>query len=74
MTSAFYRPTNWLEPTDWVTIFGRSAPVEIDIGTGKGAFILAAAAASPDRNFLGVEILDVINHGGLPYTHLRGRE
>ncbi len=50
-----YRPANWLEPTPWPVIFERDAPVELDIGAGKGAFLLAAAAAVPDRNFLGVE-------------------
>jgi tRNA (guanine-N7-)-methyltransferase len=53
--SLIYRPADWLEPTPWAVIFGREAPVEVDIGAGKGAFLLAAAAAAPDRNFLGIE-------------------
>lgn len=37
-------------------IFGRVAPTELEIGSGKGLFISGAAKANPDRNFLGVEI------------------
>jgi len=35
--------------------FGRSAPVELEIGTGKGTFLLARASACPEHDFLGVE-------------------
>ncbi|MGL6194401.1 MAG: tRNA (guanosine(46)-N7)-methyltransferase TrmB [Thermoguttaceae bacterium] len=37
-------------------IFGRSAPLELEIGCGKGLFIRTAAAKVPQHNFLGVEI------------------
>jgi tRNA (guanine-N7-)-methyltransferase len=37
-------------------IFGRRAPLEIEIGAGKGDFILEYAAANPERNFLAVEL------------------
>ena len=43
-------------PLDVPGWFGREAPLEIEIGSGKGLFISAAAAANPDRNFLGCEI------------------
>lgn len=33
------------------------APVELDLGCGDGAFLLAMARHHPDRNFLGVERL-----------------
>lgn len=35
--------------------FGRTAPLEVEIGSGKARFLLAAARAHPDRDFLGVE-------------------
>ncbi len=38
-------------------LFGRAAPVEIDLGSGAGSFLLAMAVAHPERNFLGVERL-----------------
>ncbi len=36
-------------------IFGCQRPLEIDIGSGKGRFLLARAAAYPDVNFIGIE-------------------
>ncbi len=41
---------------DLAALFGRPAPVEMEIGTGKGRFLLESAAAHPDRNWLGLEI------------------
>jgi tRNA (guanine-N7-)-methyltransferase len=38
------------------TLFERSAPLEIEVGSGKGLFLTAAARANPERNFLGIEI------------------
>ena len=43
-------------PVDFSAVFGRVAPVELEIGVGKGRFLLAAAAAHPDRNWFGLEI------------------
>ena len=40
---------------DLLEIFANSRPVEIEIGTGKGTFLLARAAARPELNFLGIE-------------------
>jgi tRNA (guanine-N7-)-methyltransferase len=40
---------------DFVRIFGRSGPVHIEIGTGKGTFLLKQAGAHPGYNFLGIE-------------------
>jgi tRNA (guanine-N7-)-methyltransferase len=36
-------------------IFGRSGPVHVEIGCGKGSFLLSQAANSPHINFLGIE-------------------
>ena len=40
---------------DFVRIFGRAGPVHIEIGTGKGTFLLNQAGAQPGDNFLGIE-------------------
>jgi tRNA (guanine-N7-)-methyltransferase len=40
---------------DWHAFFGRAAPVEVEIGCGKGAFLLEYARANPSRNLLGIE-------------------
>jgi tRNA (guanine-N7-)-methyltransferase len=36
-------------------LFANTRPVEVEVGTGKGAFLLARAAARPDLNFIGIE-------------------
>lgn len=36
-------------------IFGRSGPVELEIGSGKGTFLMQMAGAFPERNFIGIE-------------------
>ncbi len=38
------------------TLFVRAAPLEVELGAGKGDFIIARAAATPERNFLAVEL------------------
>jgi tRNA (guanine-N7-)-methyltransferase len=40
---------------DFARIFGRSGPVHIEIGSGKGTFLLNQARAQQDDNFLGIE-------------------
>ena len=37
-------------------LFGREAPIEFEIGSGKGMFLANAAAAEPNRDFIGVEV------------------
>jgi tRNA (guanine-N7-)-methyltransferase len=44
------------QPWDPVELFGRDAPLEVEVGSGKGLFIQGAATASPDHDFLGIEI------------------
>jgi len=49
-------PDDWLNPLPLKTYFGRpAAPIEVDVGCGKGRFLLARAAAHPEVNFLGIE-------------------
>jgi len=48
-------PDRSLEGIDWQDVFGGSGPVEVEIGIGKGRFLLAAAQARPDVFMLGVE-------------------
>jgi tRNA (guanine-N7-)-methyltransferase len=44
-------------PLDWRAVFGNDGPVEIEVGFGKGLFLLTAATAAPAVNFLGIEIV-----------------
>jgi len=40
---------------DFSEIFGRSGPVHIEIGSGKGTFLVSQASHEPGVNFLGIE-------------------
>ncbi|MET0153950.1 MAG: tRNA (guanosine(46)-N7)-methyltransferase TrmB [Candidatus Binatia bacterium] len=40
---------------DWHAFFGRAAAVEVEIGSGKGAFLIEYARSNPQRNLLGIE-------------------
>ena len=44
-----------LELFDLRELFGNSNPVVLEIGSGKGRFLLNSAAARPDVNFIGIE-------------------
>jgi tRNA (guanine-N7-)-methyltransferase len=43
-------------PLDFAAVFGRVAPVVLEIGFGMGETTAAIAAAQPGRDFLGVEV------------------
>jgi tRNA (guanine-N7-)-methyltransferase len=45
-------------PTPWGSeiIFGCSAPLELEIGSGKGLFLSRVANQLPEHNFIGIEI------------------
>lgn len=59
---------------DFAEIFGNDNPVTLEIGSGKGRFLLEAARSAPERNFLGVEkslhyfrvIVDRVRRAGIP--------
>ena len=45
---------------DWEALFGRRAPVVIDIGCGNGRSTLGSAVVRPEVDHLGIEILPVV--------------
>jgi tRNA (guanine-N7-)-methyltransferase len=45
------------EPLSWHALFGNERPVEVEVGFGKGSFLLHAAMKYPDVNFFGIEIV-----------------
>ncbi|MEY3174240.1 MAG: tRNA ((7)-)-methyltransferase [Planctomycetota bacterium] len=70
---------------DWKTIFGREAPVILDIGCGNGRSLLHLATTHPEYNGLGIDVLPVViryatrraNQRGLLHTRwavIGGRE
>ena len=42
---------------DLVRLFGREAPLQVDLGCGDGSFLCKLAEQFPDKNFLGIERL-----------------
>ncbi|MCL2305791.1 MAG: tRNA (guanosine(46)-N7)-methyltransferase TrmB [Planctomycetaceae bacterium] len=55
--SRFYRPLEEVpKPLAFAELFGRVAPLELEIGSGKGLFLRTAARSNPSHDFLGVEI------------------
>ena len=40
---------------DLSKVFGNDRPLEIEVGSGKGLFLLNSAQAAPNTNFLGIE-------------------
>jgi tRNA (guanine-N7-)-methyltransferase len=39
----------------WAAIFGNTRPVEVEIGSGDGTFLIDAATRAPATNFFGIE-------------------
>ncbi|GIV08236.1 MAG: tRNA (guanine-N(7)-)-methyltransferase [Fimbriimonadales bacterium] len=59
---AYYRSLKplvlWREsarPLEWASLFGRVAPVEMEIGVGSGDYLVAQAGEHPERDFVGIE-------------------
>jgi tRNA (guanine-N7-)-methyltransferase len=50
-------PESYFVPLDLLKIFGRSAPLHVDLGCGDGSFLFALAQQMPEKNFLGTERL-----------------
>jgi tRNA (guanine-N7-)-methyltransferase len=45
------------ETVDFARMFGNDHLVEVEIGSGKGGFLIEAAQRRPDHNFLGIEYI-----------------
>lgn len=71
-------PPTLTQPLKPEAYFAAPAPLEVDIGCGKGRFLMSRAAGHPDRNYIGVDImlkrLRVLNRkirtSGLPNVRL----
>ena len=44
----------------WNEIFKNNHPIHIEVGMGKGRFIMDMARLHPDRNFVGIEMYDSV--------------
>lgn len=43
---------------EWATVFGRTAPLVVEVGGGSGDVIAAVAARRPDRDFVAFEVFE----------------
>lgn len=46
--------------SSWSKEFGNNYPIHIEIGTGKGDFIIGMAKKNPGINFIGIEMYDSV--------------
>ena len=56
LTAEAWLPGDLPQPWNSQSVFGRQSPLELEIGSGRGLFITQAATATPDHDFLGIEI------------------
>lgn len=49
-------PASLGRPVDWAKLFGRSAPLELEIGFGNGEFMNRRSLDRPECDFVGVEV------------------
>jgi tRNA (guanine-N7-)-methyltransferase len=47
-------------PLDFAALFGRVAPLIVDLGCGNGRFLIASALSLPDHNHIGIDILPMV--------------
>ena len=50
-------PESYVARFDLPKIFGRIAPLQVDLGCGDGSFLCALAKSTPEKTFLGIERL-----------------
>jgi len=50
------QPEVQARPLDWPHLFGRRAPLELEIGFGNGEYLHRHSLARPERDFVGVEV------------------
>ncbi len=46
-----------IDPIDWVRLFGNNNPVSIEVGFGKGLFLVNSGQRHPENNYFGIEII-----------------
>ncbi len=52
-------------PGGWAELFGNGAPVFLEIGCGKGRFLLGQLSRRPERNYIGIEMYSSVLLRGL---------
>jgi tRNA (guanine-N7-)-methyltransferase len=59
-------------PLDFAALFGRTAPVVLDLGCGNGRYIISSAVARPECDHLGVDILPLVIRYATKRANQRG--
>lgn len=59
-------------PLDWSGVFGRQAPVVLDLGCGNGRFVISSALRRPEVDHLGVDILPLVIRYATKRANQRG--
>lgn len=44
----------------WNELFGNDRPLHIEVGSGRGQFIVGMAQANPEINYIGIELFDKV--------------
>ncbi|MEK4495269.1 tRNA (guanosine(46)-N7)-methyltransferase TrmB [Ureibacillus sp. FSL W8-0352] len=44
----------------WNELFGNDCPLHIEVGSGRGQFIVGMAQANPEINYIGIELFDKV--------------
>jgi tRNA (guanine-N7-)-methyltransferase len=57
---------------DWQTLFGRVAPIILDLGCGNGRFIISSALRRPECDHLGCDILPLVIRYATKRANQRG--
>ena len=57
LPSLVYQLTSILEPLDLSKLFPRAQPLEVELGSGDGSFLVEYSRTLPEHNFIGVERL-----------------
>jgi tRNA (guanine-N7-)-methyltransferase len=53
---ALLNPCDLANSQSWDAVFGRQAPMEVEIGFGNGEYLARLSETSPEKNFVGLEI------------------
>jgi len=57
-------------PLSWSDLYGRQAPIVMDLGCGNGRYLLGSAVWRPDHDHVGVDVLPLV----IRYATRRGNQ